>query len=180
MNYIGWDLSTKRSGITKIDTSVPLGYKVLARWSKGPATRNPSRVVGFFEDTVEKVFKSQPSSVIAIDWSLSEAHMRGNRQHTLLKGLVAGIIFSELKKYNHFPVFISPLQVRKNFYLASNTSKENVAKAFAEEWRSIGFQVSGLNKLNEHTLDALILAYIASTKKLTGKESVFFQVSDNY
>lgn len=181
MNYIGWDLSTKRSGITSIGPNSGRGFKVLARWNKGPSTKNPGQVITFFENTVVKVFEPQPPSVVAIDWSLAEAHMRGNKRFTLLKAMVAGLVFTKLKEYGHLPTFIAPAEVRRQFDLGNNAKKKDVALAFANDWRREGFSVGALNNLNEHTLDALILAYVAS-KELhhNSQYSAFLEVSHDF
>lgn len=162
INYVGWDLSIKNSGITLIVPDTESGFRVLARWGRGPKTVNLAAVTKFFNSAVpNKVFADLEPSVVAIDWTTAEAHMRGNKIFTTTKSYVAGLIYSRLCDLGHYPVFIPPKMVRNYFALSSNAKKDAVVNAFVSEWRHEGFSVEPLNHLNEHTLDALILAYVA-------------------
>lgn len=153
MISVGWDYSTKSSAIV---TMKGTSFSVNDSWTRGPAFKNLPGVI----NRLSRAISTLPNEpfVIGIDWQPMEVYHKTNRQFASVKAFGAGYIWQAIKSETPgHALFISPAAVRSALGVPKNSSKSQVVAAFSEIW--VATSGDPIKHLNEHEIDALILAY---------------------
>lgn len=158
--YLGLDLGTRRGALIRVAQGK---ITKLASWERGPAVRDPTAVLSYFERLFTPHFAANPGAVLAIDYTPYEVYIaRGRRSNKLavaVKGLLAGHIICSARQHQLIPVLVPPSVVRQALGLTSRVAKEDVHE-------ELGYQLPNLTlaNFNEHELDSICLALAAKRK----------------
>lgn len=164
--YYGWDLSTKRSAIVRLDAEGPF---VEASWTKGPASINITAVLDFMKLKLDRItWNAEDVPFFFVDWSPTEvfAYPKTSRRYLNVKSFLAGWLYNELTSKGAIVSFISPMGVRRGLNLKARAGKEQVHHELLYRHKI------HIRSYNEHELDAIALAIVG--KKIVTKESSSF------
>lgn len=154
MRTLGIDLGLSSTAVVQFDGSSFLTLRANQRVKPAPSL--PSDLGAAVQSIMRDIeFSPDEKEWVAIDWDERDIFWGNQRLMAQRKAFMAGYMYRYILEKGAIPLFISPAKVREAFGLKGTVKKEIVQEKATEIMPSSGLL------LDEHELDAAILAYVA-------------------